>query len=182
MRGGRDLCEELLPIRPVRQIVRFLRQHGQLRGEGAVGEHKRGGGTSPALEVVLGVLDEDVQGVGDLLHDAKEVHILTAVLRGRPGGVLVLLVHVSLVRSREQSYGHVDVVGHLDGSNKLGQLIAKVLAPRRGHHKVMLHGNGETLTDRVPGKRALALGENAGRSLVWDTRRDTLVKTVHVPF
>ena len=65
--------------------------------KGAIAQQKGGGGTSPRLEVVLGVLNEDIKGIGHLLHDAKEVNVLPASLCCRFGGVVILFIHVFLV-------------------------------------------------------------------------------------
>ena len=69
----------------------------QLGGEGPVAEQEGRGLGAPGLEVVLGVLDEDVESVGHLLHDAEEVDVLAADLRGGALLVEVLLVHLFLV-------------------------------------------------------------------------------------
>jgi len=132
--------------------------------------------------VVLGVLDEDVEGVGDLLHDAKEVDVLAADLHGGLGVVVVLLVHVLLVGRRgEQRDVHVEVVGELDGADELGELAAEVLAPGGGDHEVVLHGDGEALAHHEAREGALRLRQHAGRGLVGHARGDALVEAVDVP-
>ena len=171
-----------LAVGSVGEVIGLLRQHGELRGERAVAEEEAGRAGAPGLEIVLRVLDEDVERVGHLLHDAEEVDVLAADLGGGFVLVVVLLVHEALVAGGlEERNVHVEVVGELDGADELRELVLEVLAPRGGHHEVVLHGDGETLADSVAGERALGLREHAGGGLVRHARRDALVETVHVP-
>ena len=169
-------------VGPVGDVVCLLGDHGELRGEVAVAEQEGRRLRAPGLEVVLGVLDENVEGVGDLLHDAEEVDVLAADLRGGLGLVLVLLVHVPLVRGRgEERDVHVEVVGELDRADELHELALEVLLARGGDHEVVLHRDGETLADSVPREGALRLREHARGGLVRHARGDALVEAVDVP-
>ena len=79
VRGEVGAVGELLgAVGAVGDIVSLFGEHGELRGERAVAEAEGWRLAAPGLEMVLGVLDEDVEGVGDLLHDAKEVDVLAA--------------------------------------------------------------------------------------------------------
>ena len=181
-REVRALGEALRAVGAVGDVVGLFRRHGQLLGERAVAEDEARCLRAPRLERVLGVLDQVVQGVGDLLHDAEQVHVLAADLRRGAELVVVALVHVALVRRGLQERDvHVEVVGELDRADELRELVLKVLAPGGRDHEVVLHGDGETLPHGVARKRALALRQHARGRLVRHARGDALVEAVHVP-
>ena len=60
--GGelRALGEALDAIHAIGQVIRALWDHGQLSRQSAIAEEERRGLGAPGLEVVLGVLDENV--------------------------------------------------------------------------------------------------------------------------
>ena len=116
------------------------------------------------------------------MHDAKQIHVLTADLCGCAKLVVVAFVHVALVRRRLKKRNvHVEVVSQLNRSHKLGELVFEVLTTGGGDHKVVFHGNSQTLAHGVTSKRALGLGQHAGGRLVRHARRNALVKAVDIP-
>lgn len=61
------------------------------------------------------------KSVGHLLHDAEEVDVLAADLRGGALLVEVLLVHLFLVRrGLEEGNVNIKVVGHLNRTDQPG--------------------------------------------------------------
>eukprot|EP00960_Hanusia_phi_P040591 754549-Hanusia_phi.AAC.5 len=112
------LLQEHRAAGSVGQVLRLLRVEGHLHGERAVAHQEGGWLRAPALEGVLGVLDQDVEGVGVLLHDAVAVDVLPDELVGGLLRGVVLFAQVRLVGGREeQGLVHVQVVGHLDGAH-----------------------------------------------------------------
>ena len=75
--------------------------------------------------------------------------------------------NLSIRLGSDQCNVHIKVVGVLDASYKLLELILKVLPAPLRHHEVMLHGDGETVADSVPGIRTLGLRKGARSRLVW---------------
>ena len=77
-----SLRKPLEAVGPVGHEICLLGEHGELGGQRSVAQGEGGGLATPGLQVGLGVLDENVEGVRDLLHDAEEVDVLPADLRG----------------------------------------------------------------------------------------------------
>ena len=75
----------------------------------------------------------------------------------------------------------IEVVGHLDASDELEELVVKILPPLRGHHKVVLEVDGETVANGETGIRALGLGQGASGGLVGNPGREALVEGPDVP-
>lgn len=71
------------PVNPLRHIVGALGVHLQLKRQLRVAQQKRRRGGAPLLQHALGLLDKDVQRVGVLLHEAKQVDVLPADLLRR---------------------------------------------------------------------------------------------------
>ena len=176
------LLEALDAVGPLGEVVGALRDHLELEPELAVAEHEVRHGPAPGLEADLGLLDEDVEGVLVLLHEAEEVDELAADLGGGLALAKVLLA-LDLLVARGEDEGHVDVevVGVLDAADELLELVLEVLAALRGHHEVVLEVDGQTVPDGVPGVRPLALGERAGGGLVGHAGGHALVEGPHVP-
>eukprot|EP00960_Hanusia_phi_P061530 764867-Hanusia_phi.AAC.7 len=176
------LLEEHRPARAVGEVLRLLRVEGHLDGQRAVAHEEGGRLRAPALEGVLGVLDEDVERVGVLLHEAVAVDVLADELLGGLLRGVVLFVEVDLVGWREEErLVHVEVVGLLDGADELHELPLEVLPPVRGHHEVVLHLDGHTLPHDVGGLVGFALGEHPGRGLVGHARGEALVEAPDRP-
>lgn len=176
------LLEALDAVGPLGEVVGALGHHLELEPELAVAEHEVRHGPAPGLEADLGLLDEDVERVLVLLHEAEEVDELAADLGRGLALAKVLLALDLLVAGREdQGHVHVEVVGVLDAADELLELVLEVLAALRGHHEVVLEVDGETVADGVPGVRPLALGERAGGGLVGHAGRHGLVEGPDVP-
>ena len=131
----------------------------------------------------LGILNEEVEGVWCLLHNSEKVRVLPCCLCRGFALVVVLFAHVFLVaRCLQQRDMHVEVVGELDGADELRELVLEVLAAGRGHHEVVLHGDGETMPHGVASKRFFRLWQDTCRGLVRHARGNAFVKRVYIPF
>ena len=79
---------------------------------------------------------------------------------------------------RDQGDVNVQIVTVLDGTHHWWQLLELVLEigqPLLAHHKVVLHGNGQTVPNHEGLEGPLGLREGAGGRLVWHPRREALV-------
>lgn len=176
------LAEALDPVDAVGDVVGAVGDHLQLERELGIAEQERRLGRSPQPKLNLGLLDEDVQGVGILLHDAKEVHVLPAhLVRGLVGARVLFHVLLGVGRGLDQGDVHVEVVALLDAANQLLDLVLKVLHAFGRHHEVVLHFNGQTVPHGIGGVAPLGLREHARRCLVRHTGGEALVVTVGVP-
>ena len=94
-------------------------------------------------------------GVGILAHEAEKVNILANNLMVSLGrGVVFLGPLLCIGYCRDESNVHVEVIGVLDGSHHLLQLVLEILPSLVTHHEVVFHGDGKT----VPGS-VTCLGE-----------------------
>ena len=176
------LLEALDAVGPLGEVVGALRDHLELEPELAVAEQEVRHGPAPGLEADLGLLDEDVEGVLVLLHEAEQVDELAADLGRGLALPKVLLAHGLLVaRGEDERHVDVEVVGVLDAADELLELVLEVLAAVRRHHEVVLEVDGQTVPDGVARERPLALGERAGGGLVRHAGGHGLVEGPHVP-
>ena len=126
------LLEALDAVWALCEIVGALRRHLELEAEIAVCEEEVRHGPTPRAEADLGLLDEDVEGVRVLLHEAEEVDVLAADLgRGLAVAVELLALGLLIARGDDQGDVHVKVVTVLDAANQLFKLILEVLTPLR---------------------------------------------------
>ena len=70
----------------------------------------------------------------------------------------------------------IKIIGVLDATHHLLELVPKVLPALVRHHKVMLKHNGHTLPDHVPSKGSLGLRQDPGSRLIGDPARHALIK------
>lgn len=76
---------------------------------------------------------------------------------------------------------HQVSVHRVAGITRLLQLVLEVLAALVAHHKVVLHGDRETVADGVPCIRALGLRQRTRGRLVRNARGHALVERPHIP-
>ena len=144
-------------------------------------EHKVGLVAAPLLDHRLGLLDDDVHRVHVLLHKAKAVNVVAQRLLQVVVEVVALAHRAQVARGVNQRHVHVEVVGVLDALHDLQDLVLEVLHALLGHHKVVLHRDGETLPHGVARERLLALRERARGRFVGHARGEPLVEAPHVP-
>ena len=123
------LLEALDAVGPLGDVAGDLRDHGELPVELAVAHEEVGHGPAPGLEAELGLLDEQVEAVLVLLHEAEEVDELAADL-GVGLDVPEVLLALGLLEARGDDERDVDVevVGVLDAPDELLELVLEVLA------------------------------------------------------
>ena len=177
----RPVAQQLLAVGPLRQVARLLLAHRELEAELAAAQQKVGLVAAPRLDHGLGLLDEDIHGVHVLLHKAKAVNVVAQRLLQVVVEVVALAHRAQVARGVNQRHVHVEVVGVLDALHDLQDLILKVLHALLGHHKVVLHRDGETLPHGVARERLLALRERARGRFVGHARGEPLVEAPHVP-
>ena len=177
----RALLQQLLALHTLRVVRSALLRHCELVRQLPAAQHEIGVVSAPVLDERTRILNNNVQRVHVLLNKPKHVKIVADRFR-QIIFQIISLAHLRQVAGRvDKCHVHIQIVGVLDASHHLCHLVVEVGHTLVTHHEIVLHGNRQTLPNRVARKALFPLCKSACCGFVRHTRGETLVKRPHVP-